>query len=432
MDSIKIGLIGFGTVGSGVVKALKERSSYLKRKIGVALDLKKIADKDITTPRNVRIEEGLLTQNVNEILDDPEIKIVIELVGGIHPAKEYIIKALQNGKHVVTANKALLASEWDEIFRVADEKGVDVYFEASVGGGIPIIKSLREGLVANEIQAIFGIVNGTANFILTQMEDTGADFKDALLRAQELGFAEKDPSLDVKGIDSAHKLAILASLGYGMTVKLENIYVEGIQDVSTNDIQYASEFGYKIRLLAIAKKDKDELEVRVHPTLVPKDHLLAGVKGAFNSIYVKGDLVGEQLYYGQGAGQSPTASAVLSDIVDLAFNIKHNIRWRLPSLTYDARIKRIKPMEEVETRYYMKFSAIDRPGVLASIAGALGKNGISIASVIQKERMKEQIVPIVLMTHEAKESSVKQAFSEIDAMPMIRRKSVAMRIEKEL
>jgi len=432
MDSIKIGLIGFGTIGSGVVKAIQERSSFLKKKIGVSLELKKIADKDILTPRNVKIEQGLLTQNVDEVLNDPEIKIVIELVGGIHPAKEFIIKALQNGKHVVTANKALLASEWDELFRVADAKGVDIYFEASVAGGIPIIKSLREGLVANEIQGIYGIVNGTANYILTQMEENKYEFRQALAGAQEQGYAEKDPSLDIKGIDSAHKLVILASLGFGMNVKLEDVYVEGIQDISPSDIEYASEFGYKIKLLAIAKKDENELEVRVHPTLLPNEHLLASVKGVYNAVYVVGDLVGKQLFYGQGAGQLPTSSAVVADVVDLAYNIKHGVRGRVPSITYDAKIKRIRKIEEIETGYYMRFSAIDRPGVLASIAGILGKNNISIASVIQKQRMREQIVPIVLMSHDAKEANVRSAFNEIDSLPVIKRKSLALRIERKL
>ena len=432
MDSIKIGLIGFGTIGTGVVRALNERSSFLKKKIGVSLDIKKICDKDITTPRNVKIEEGILTQNVDEVLNDPEIKIVIELVGGIHPAKEFIIRALQNGKHVVTANKALLASDWAELFKVADEKGVDIYFEASVAGGIPIIKSLREGLVANEIQGIYGIVNGTSNYILTHMEEQKYEFKEALMRAQDQGYAEKDPSLDIKGIDSAHKLAILASLGFGITVRLEDIYVEGIQDLSENDLEYASEFGYKIKLLAIAKKDDNELEVRVHPTLVPKEHLLSSVKGVYNAVYVIGDLIGRQLFYGQGAGQLPTSSAVIADVVDLAYNIKHGVRGRVPSITYDAKIKRIRKIDEIETGYYMRFSAIDRPGVLASIAGILGKNNISISSVSQKERKKEQIVPIVLMSHDAKEANVRAALNEIDALPTIKRKSIAIRIERKI
>ncbi|MFH1406519.1 MAG: homoserine dehydrogenase [Candidatus Omnitrophota bacterium] len=432
MENVNIGLIGFGTVGTGLVKALKEKSSYLKRKLGIELNLKKICDKDIASPRSVKVEEGLLTTNVDEVLNDPQIKIIVELIGGIHPAKEYIIKALENGKDVVTANKALLAESWQEIFRVACNCSREVYFEASVGGGIPIIKALREGLISNELEGLFGIVNGTSNYILTQMEEKELDFKDALKEAQDKGYAEKDPSLDVKGIDSAHKLAILASLGFGKSIKFDDIYVEGIQDISLRDIVYAREFNCKIKLLAIAKRERDELEVRVHPTLVPISHPLSTVKGPFNAIFIKGDLVGEQLFYGQGAGAQPTSSAIISDIVDLALRASESKRAWACNLEYGSRIKGVKNIDEIETRYYMRFSAIDRPGVLAAIAGALGKNGISIASVIQKDRMKEQIVPIVLLSHEANERSLRAALNEIDNLPMIKRKSVAIRMEKDL
>jgi len=432
MDTINIGLIGFGTIGAGVVKALKEKGYYLKKKAGVELNLKKICDKDIVTPRAVKVEDSLLTTNVDEILTDPQINIVVELIGGIHPAKEFILNALANGKDVVTANKALLAEAWEEIFRAACEKGREVYFEASVGGSIPIIKCLREGLISNELEGLFGIVNGTSNYILTQMEERALDFRDALKEAQEKGYAEKEPSLDIKGIDSAHKLAILASLGFGKAIKLEDIYVEGIQDISLRDIAYAKEFGLRIKLLAIAKREHDELEVRVHPTLIQIGHPLASVNGAFNAIFVKGDLVGEQLFYGLGAGAQPTSSAIISDIVDLALRSGAPKRAWACNLEYGARIKRIRAIEEIETRYYMRISAIDRPGVFASIAGIIGKHGISIASVIQKERMKEQIVPVVLLTHEANERSIRAALNEVDSLPVIKRKSVAIRMEKEL
>lgn len=428
---INIGLIGFGTIGTGVVKALKERSSFLEKRVGVELRLKTICDKDIISPRDVEVEPGLLTTDVNKVINDPEIRIVIELMGGIHPAKEFIIRALQSGKHIITANKALLAECKGELFQAAMDNDVDLYFEASVGGGIPIIKSLREGLIANHVQSIFGIVNGTSNYILTKMTDENCDFKVALQEAQEKGYAEKDPSLDIKGIDSAHKLAILATLGFGIDVKLSDVHVEGILDISPNDIRYADELGCVLKLLAIAKKAGEELEVRVHPTLIPKGHLLSSVNGVFNAIYISGDMVGNLLLYGRGAGQKPTTSAVISDIVDIARNIIHNSKRRIPFPVHDTSIKRIKKMEEIETRYYIRFSAIDRPGVFAQITRILGEHNISIASVIQKERMKERIVPIVMLTHEADELNIHQAIEEIDLLPVMKRKSVVIRMEKE-
>lgn len=431
MRRINVGLIGFGTVGSGVVKALKDKSGLLKRKTGMAIAVKRIADKNITARRIIKVPRNILTTDPNKILNDPNIDIVVELVGGIHPAKEFIIKALKGGKHVVTANKALLAHAGKEIFEVAKDNEVDVYYEASVAGGIPIIKSLREGLIVNEIDTLYGIINGTSNYILSKMAQEGLEFKQALYQAQKQGFAERNPSLDVKGIDSAHKLAILTLLGFGRSVNLSDIYVEGILDISLKDIRYAEEFGYVIKLLAIAKREGEELEVRVHPTLLSKEHLLSSVKGVYNAVYVKGDLVGEQVFYGQGAGQKPTASAVISDIVDLSYNIANNIKRRSPNLKFDGGIKRIRRIENAETRYYLRFSAIDRPGVFAAISSVLGKYKISIASVMQKERKKEKIVPVVLMTHEAKESAVRLALEEVDRLRVIRRKSVAIRMEKE-
>ncbi len=431
MRRINVGLIGFGTVGAGVVKALKDRRGLLKRKTNIPIIIKKIADKNITTRRIVTVPKTMLTTDAHKILNDPAIDIVVELVGGIHPAKEFIIKALKSGKHVVTANKALLAQEGKEIFEMALANNVDIYFEASVGGGIPIIKALREGLIVNEIDTLYGIINGTSNYILSKMTQEGLEFKEALLQAQKLGFAEKNPSLDIEGFDSAHKLAILTLLGFGRNINLKDIYVEGILDVSLKDIQYADEFGCMIKLLAIAKRENEELEVRVHPTLLPKEHLLSSVNGVYNAVYIKGDLVGEQVFYGQGAGQKATSSAVISDIVDLSYNIANGISRRSPNLKFDGGIKKIRKMEDIETRYYLRFSAIDRPGVFAAISGILGKHKISIASVIQKERKKERIVPVVLMTHEARESAVRLALEEVDKLRVIRRKSVAIRMEKE-
>ena len=428
---INIGLIGFGTIGTGVVKALKERASFLEKRVGVELKIKTICDRDIISPRDVEVEPAILTTDVNKVINDPEIKIVIELVGGLHPAKEFIIRSLGAGKHVITANKALLAETMGELFQIARDNDVDLYFEASVGGGIPIIKALREGLIANHIHSIFGIVNGTSNYILTKMTEESCDFKVALQEAQEKGYAEKDPTLDIKGIDSAHKLTILATLGFGIDVRLSDIYVEGILDILPNDIRYADELGCVIKLLAIAKRVGEELEVRVHPTLIPKEHLLSSVKGVFNAIYVSGDMVGNILLYGRGAGQRPTTSAVISDIVDIARNIIHNSKRRIPPPIQDTHVKRIKRMEEIETRCYIRFSAIDRPGVFAQITRVLGEHNISIASVIQKERMKERIVPIVMLTHEADELNIRQAIQEIDLLPIVKRKSVVIRMEKE-
>jgi homoserine dehydrogenase len=428
---VNVGIVGWGTIGSGVAKALLTRGSLLEKRAGVEVKLKVICDKDIASPRNYEVDKNLLTTDLDKTLNDPEIDIIVELIGGIHPAKEIILKALQKKKNVVTANKALLSDEKDEIFQSANENDVDIYFEASVGGGIPIIKALREGLISNRIQSIFGIINGTSNYILTRMADGGCEFKTALAEAQQKGYAEKDPSLDIKGIDSAHKLAILASLGFGKDVRLSDIYVEGITDVSLSDIVYANELGCVLKLLAITKKIGDEMEARVCPTLLPKEHLLSSVKGVYNAIYVNGDLTDDIVLYGQGAGQSPTTSAVVSDIIDIARNIKYNSHRRVPTLVYDHHIHRIRPIDETETRYYIRFSVIDRPGVFANLAGCLGKHGISIASVIQKERKKEQIVPVVMLTHEAKESSIRGAMSEIDALPVIRRKSVVIRMEKE-
>ncbi|KPK41847.1 MAG: homoserine dehydrogenase [Omnitrophica WOR_2 bacterium SM23_29] len=430
MEKINVGLIGFGVVGAGVVKAFKEKAAQLGKKVGARLVLKAICDKEFRKKRNVRADKKLFTRDVNKILGNPEIDIVVELIGGIHPAKEFILKAIKNGQHVVTANKALLAKEGDEIFEAAQRAGVDIFFEASVGGGVPIIKALREGLVSNDIDTMLGIVNGTSNYILSSMANEGLNFHDALLEAKRKGYAERNPSLDIEGVDSAHKLAILTLLGFGKAVKLEDIYVEGILDISQNDIRYAEEFGYAIKLLAIAKNVDGELEVRVHPTLLSKEHLLSNVGGVYNAIYVHGDLVGGTLFYGRGAGQNPAASSVISDIVDLARNLRFNSVGRVPIYIKNKAIKKIRKIEEIEARYYIRFSCIDKPGVLAKISGILGRHKISIASVGQKERRKARIVPVVMMTHEAKEKNMQQALEEIDRLPVIRRKTVAIRVER--
>ncbi|MGB9934665.1 homoserine dehydrogenase [Thermodesulfovibrio yellowstonii] len=422
MKQFKVGIIGFGTVGTGTAKIILSQRELIKKRTGIELILKKVADKDIKRPREISLSEGVLIPDAWEIINDPEIDVVVELVGGIHPAKEFIIEALKKGKHVVTANKALLAEEGNEIFSIAKEKGLQVGFEASVGGGIPIIKVMREGLVANKMLAIYGIINGTTNFILTKMTNEGIDFQDALRQAQELGYAEADPTLDIEGIDSSHKITILASLAYGIPLSFKKTYCEGITKITAQDIAFAREFGYKIKLLAITKILNGEIELRVHPTMIPEDYLIAKVDGVFNAIYVEGDSVGATLYYGRGAGSMPTGSAVVADIVDIAKGTN--------SLPLDFSEKySIKPIEEIESMYYFRFTALDRPGVLSKISGVFGQHNISIASVIQKGRSKAGAVPLVILTHKAKEKDVLEALEKIDKLPVVAAKSVFIRVE---
>lgn len=430
MKKINVGLIGFGKVGSAVVKILKDKRALLREKIGLDLCLKKICDKDISSKRIVAVDKSMLTCDASLILNDPQIDIVIELIGGIHPAKEYILAALEKGKYVITANKALLAEEGKELFSKAMERGKSIYFEASCGAGIPIIKSLREGLVANKFLSVFGIVNGTSNFVLSQMSSNNWTFEEALKEAKRRGFAEKNPSLDIEGVDSAHKLILLTYLCFGRIVNLKDVFIEGISRISLSDLNYAHELGLEIKLLAIAKKEGDELEVRVHPTLIAQEHLLSSVNGIFNAIYVSCDLVGNLLFYGPGAGQLSAASAVISDLVDLTQDIKAGMFKPTMNVVADASIKRLRPIDDIESRYYIRFMAIDKPGVLATISGLLGKQGISIASVTQKERKRQAVVPIVMVTHEAKEKNLRIALDKIDRLAMVREKSVAIRIEE--
>jgi len=429
MKKINIGIIGFGNVGSGVVRILRDRKKILSGKIGSEINIKKICDKDIASKRNISVDKSLLTKDPGEIIDDPQIDIVVELMGGIHPAKEFILGALKKGKNIVTANKALLAQEGKELFAQASDCGKNIYFEASVGAGIPIIKSLREGLVANKFDSVFGIVNGTSNFVLSQMSRTGCSFSDALREAKIKGFAEKDPTLDIEGIDSAHKLVLLTYLCFGRLVNMDEVFIEGISRISTSDINYAKELGFEIKLLAIAKREGDSLEVRVHPTFIPESHLLASVTGVFNAIYVSSDLAGNLLFYGPGAGQLSAASAVVSDLVDLTQDIKAGLFRPTLNIFKDPSIKKLRRIEEFESRYYIRFMALDKPGVLAKISGVLAKFGISIASVTQKERRKAQSVPIVMITHEAKEKNLRAALDIIDRMNVIGKKSVAIRME---
>jgi len=429
MRNINVGIIGFGTVGSGVVEALNKKRSYLKRRLGANINIVKICDKDLRKKRFVRVDKRLLTKNVNDILNNPKIDIVVELIGGIHPAHEIISKALDNKKHVVTANKALLAKEKKSLFEKAVRNNVQLRFEASVAGGVPIIKALREGLVANRVNSIYGIINGTCNYILSGMTNCGIDFDSALKDAQKKGYAEKLPEIDISGLDSAHKLAILASLSFGIDVKLSDMHVEGISDITEADIRYAAEWGYLVKLLAIAKVTPKGLEVRVHPTLVPKKHPLASVDKNFNAIFLNTDMLGDSLFYGKGAGSIPTASAVISDIVDISRDIIGGSSSCVPSIVYDDKIKQVKKKDDFSASYYVRFSAIDKPGVLARISKILSEFKISIAFVSQEARREERIVPIVMMTHLAKERDFSRALKAIDRLSFIRRKSVVIRSE---
>ncbi len=426
---INVGIIGFGIVGSGTAKVLLENKDVLVERLGFELNLKRISDLDIKRDRGIKVPEGVLTTDVNDIFNDSDIQIVVELIGGIRPAKDFIIKAIQKGKHVVTANKALLATEGTDIFDAAQQAGVEVGYEASVAGAIPIIKVMKESLIANRIKAIYGIINGTSNYILTKMTDENVEFSQALKEAQALGYAEADPTFDIEGIDTAHKLTILATLSYGIPLSYKSVYIEGISKISTQDIGFASELGYKVKLLAITKESDGEVELRVHPTMLPKDYLIAKVDGPFNAIYVDGDATGSTMYYGRGAGSVPTGSAVVSDIADIARNIKKNAVGRVPTIPRIFRDTRIKKIDEIVSRYYFRFSALDRPGVLSKISGILGNYNISITSVIQKGRREGEAVPLVVLTHDAKERDVRQALEEIDKLPVVKDKTVLIRVE---
>ena len=431
MKTINIGLVGFGTVGSGVVTLLKEQAPLLERRVGGRLRLKRIADIDLTRARGVEVDPKILTTDAREVTEDATIDIVIELIGGTTVAREVSLAALRNGKHLVTANKALLATHGLELFRVAAERRVDLGFEASVCGGIPIIRAVREGLVANRIQSISGIVNGTCNYILTKMTELGVPFAEVLKEAQAKGYAEADPSLDIDGVDAAHKLQILASIAYGGSVDFNAIHIEGIRGIDPADIQYAKDLGYRVKLLAIAKEADGEIEVRVHPTLVPEDHLLASVGGVFNAVYIVGDATGSLMFYGKGAGQMPTASAVVSDVVEIVENILHQRPSRpshIPQIAGEGL--RTKPMEEIRTCYYLRVMAADKPGVLSKVSGILGHHDISITSVIQKGRHARESVPVVMMTHEAVEGAMRKALAEIDSVDVVREKTVCLRVEE--
>ncbi|MEC4676137.1 MAG: homoserine dehydrogenase [Nitrospirota bacterium] len=426
---INVGIIGFGTVGAGTAKILLKNKNLLRNRTGIKINLKKIADLDIKRDRGVKLADNVLTRNADELIHDPDIDIIVELIGGTGIARELILKAIRNGKHVVTANKALLATHGTEILKAAGEMNVELGFEASVAGGIPIIKVIREGLVANRIKAVYGIINGTTNYILTRMTEEKKDFGVALKEAQKLGYAEADPTFDIEGVDSAHKLAIIASLSYSSQFNLKDVYCEGISGISPMDIEFALELGYKLKLLAIAKRQGAKVELRVHPTMIPEEYLISKIDGVYNAVSVEGDAVGATLYYGKGAGDMPTGSAVVSDIVDIARNIASNSTGRMPLMAKPEKAVSPMKMDDVVSMYYFRFSALDKPGVLSKISGILGKYNISIASVIQKGRREGKAVPLVVLTHKAREKNVVMAIKAIDKLPVVAGRTVFIRVE---
>jgi len=435
MKEIKVGVIGFGTIGTGVVKLLQQNSALITEKLGAKLTLKGIADRNTSTDRGVSLKPGVLTDDAEQILTDPEISIIIELIGGYKPAKEFILKAIENGKHVVTANKALLAVHGEEIYAAAARKRVEIRYEAAVGGGIPVLSAIKGNMAANHFGSVFGILNGTCNYILTRMTQEGVDFADVLKKAQELGYAEADPTFDVDGTDTAHKLCILVSLCFGTRVDLKDIYTEGISSITAEDINFARDFGYKIKLLAIGKRDGDKVEARVHPTMIPINYPMADVDGVFNAIRLTGDFVDTVMFYGRGAGMEPTASAVVGDVMAIARNIMVGVSRRSAPLGYlDEKIITlpIKPIGETVSKYYLRFSVVDKPGILAKISGALGDNGISIESMVQSASKTGEIVPIVIMTHAAREMDVRKALEKIDSLGITTQKTNLIRIEDAL
>lgn len=435
MQEIKVGLLGFGTIGTGVVKMLHHNANVISQRLGVRLVLAAIADLDTTRDRGVNLDGVELTNDANAVLTNPDIDIIIELVGGYEPARTFVVEALKNGKHVVTANKALMAIHGRELLQIASEKRVSILLEAAVGGGIPVLSAIRENLCGNNFTDVLGILNGTCNYILTRMTEDGDDFAAVLKDAQSLGYAEADPTFDIEGVDTAHKLSLLISMCFGTWVDFDQIYTEGITELSSLDIQYARKFGYQIKLLAIGKKVTDGIEARVHPTMIPDSFPLADVKGVLNSVRLMGDFVGPVMFNGSGAGMDATASAVVGDVMSLARSIIAASKQMTPSLGYlNSQISTlpVKKIEDIFSQYYIRFMVDDRPGVLAQISTILGSFDISIRSMIQPERQLGGCVPIVLMTHEAQEHNVLQALDQINDLTTVKEKSLFIRIENEL
>jgi len=438
MQQLHLGMLGGGTVGSGVYHALQRNGALLAARIGVRLHVRKIAVKAFDEPRPYAIPRALMTTDWQEVVRDPQVQVVAELVGGTDIARTMILTALRLGKPVITANKALLSAHGEELFAAARRSGANLYYEASVCGGIPIIKALREGFVGNRIQALYGIVNGTCNYILTRMKLEGAEFAAVLRDAQAQGYAETPPDLDIDGWDAQHKIGILASLAHGFWVKPEQIYVEGIRHISALDIRFADQLGYTIKLLGMVKQaaargataaSSARIQVSVYPTLVPKTHLLADVNHVFNAVLVRGDVVGDTLFYGRGAGKDATASAVLSDLADAALDLKFGAKLRVPPFVPCARGGRVVPLDEVVSRYFVRLSVVDRPGVLAKVSAILGAANIGIASVMQPEGHGGASVPLILMLHEAPNGAVRRALARIGRLPVVKARPVMIRVE---
>lgn len=433
MDAVKVGLLGLGTVGGGTATVLIRNAEEIQARLGRAIQITHAAGLGIDSQTILDPVTTKLTEDAFEVVNDPEVEIVVELIGGYTLAKELVLKAIENGKHVVTANKALIATQGPEIMKAAAEQGVSVCYEAAVAGGIPIIKAMREGLAANKIQWIAGIINGTGNFILTEMRDKGRDFADVLKEAQELGYAEADPTFDVEGIDAAHKLTILASLAFGIELQFEKAYTEGISGITTEDVNYAEELGYRIKHLGITRKTEKGIELRVHPTLIPEKRLIANVDGVMNAVLVQGDAVGPTLYYGAGAGAEPTASAVVADIIDTVRTIDAPLHHKVPLLGFQSNAMRDTPIlaiEDVESAYYLRMQAEDHPGVLADVSEVFSKNSISIEAVIQKEPASgESSVHLILLTQKCVESNVNQAIQAVESLASVQGKVVRIRME---
>ena len=430
MKQIGVGILGFGTVGAGVADGLLKHRDIMSKRLGVDICLRKISDLDITTDRGIAVPEGVLTTDSKSGIADPDVQIVVETIGGTGIAKTLVLEALNAGKCVVTANKKMLAEYGQEIFETAAKNNVDIYFGASVGGGIPIIRVLREGLAGNEIESIHGILNGTCNYILTRMENEGLPFDEVLKDAQKLGYAEANPSLDIDGFDTAHKACILAALAYGFQPKVEEVDVRGIRNLAGEDVKYAAEFGYRIKLLARVARVGDEVEVGVGPTLVPMTHMLASVNDAFNAAWVKGDMSDYTMYYGRGAGRAPTASTVVGDIGDIARNLAHGeTRYARGVPNYAAATVKLRAAGDISSSFYLRFTVADKPGAFGTIAAKLGAHGVSISAASQKkESGADGFVPVVVLTHEAKTSDLQKALAEIAASGVIQGAPVSLRV----
>ena len=433
MEPVKIGILGLGTVGSGTVNVLTRNADEILRRAGRAIRIVHAAARDPKRPRHCPTEGMRITANPEEVVNNPELAVIVELMGGYEPARTLVLKAIENGKHVVTANKALIAAHGNEIFAAARRKGVMVAFEAAVAGGIPIIKTIREGLAGNRIEWLAGIINGTCNYILTEMRDRGAEFSTVLKEAQQLGYAEADPAFDIEGTDAAHKLTILAAIAFGIPLQFDKAYTEGISKITRLDVEYAGELGYRIKLLGIARRTGKGVELRVHPTLIPERRLIANVDGVMNAVLVKGDAVGPTLYYGAGAGADPTASAVVADIVDVVRTLTADPNNRVPHLAFQPDQLSdlpILPIDEVETACYLRLQALDKPGVLADVARILADLGISIEAILQKEpHVGENTVPVIILTQRVLEKNMNQALARIEALPSIAGKIMRIRLE---